>query len=82
MRSLTRTPRYRKMFLFPRASKIVRAVPPADGSCNVSVIAPDVLENEALGSVVSALAAWSPPDGFKGLLNVQVSRGETRGPSC
>lgn len=63
---------YRKVFLFPPALNIWPSVPPADDSCNVSVIALDVLENKAFGGVVST----SADVGFKEPLNVQVRREE------
>lgn len=52
---------------------------PADGSCNLSVIALDVSENKAFASVVRTFAVWSQPSdvGFQELLNVEVSREET-----
>lgn len=49
--------RNREMFLFPCALNIRMSVPPADDSWNVSVIALDVVENEAFGSVGSSLVS-------------------------
>lgn len=74
-----------KMFLFPCALNIMRSVPPADDSCNVSGIALGVLENEVFGSVVSTFAVWSRPIRHRIQRAVKrsgIERGNTRGPRC